>query len=91
MYSSEPCEPCPWQGLNLGRESGDTLKSRINKAVCIARRIYSRYSNLLRAVLEVRSGAYYDLALNFVEVLALIVINRDVTSCRNSIENDRKS
>ena len=38
----------------------------------IARGIFSRYNNLIFAVLEVRWRAYYNMVLNFVEVFALI-------------------
>ena len=38
----------------------------------IARWIFSRYNNLIFAVLEVRWRAYYNMVLNFVEVFALI-------------------
>ena len=38
----------------------------------IARGIFSRYNNLIFAVLEVWWGAYYNSALNFEEVFALI-------------------
>ena len=39
----------------------------------IARGIFSRYNNLIFAVLEVWWRAYYNSALNFEEVFALIV------------------
>ena len=38
----------------------------------IARRIFSRYNNLIFAVLEVWWRAYYNSAFNFEEVFALI-------------------
>ena len=44
----------------------------------IARGIFSRYNNLIFAVLEVRWRAYYNMVLNFVEVFALIVIIADL-------------
>ena len=39
----------------------------------IVRGIFSRYNNLIFAVLEVRWRAYYNMVLNFVEVFALII------------------